>query len=269
MSLEKMKTVELVISTSRRFITTLLVITVFFLMSQTVRAETVGAENAIDIRLSVGNSFQSRNDVQIPNTEAGTRFSLFDAVGEGPVTAARLEINWLLSDRHGIRFLVAPLSYTETAEFEAPVQFEGQSFAANQSLDASYRFNSWRVGYHYTLLRSLTSQIRVGGTLKIRDAEIRLEQSGTVASNDNIGFVPLLYLSAKRQLGSRWTIGADLDGLAGGPGRAFDVGATIDFAITSRWNIGADFRVLEGGADVNVFNFAQFNSAAIAVRAEF
>ncbi len=264
MALEKIKIREWVATIGRRYISHLLVITVFFIMSHPMRAE-----SATDVRLSVGSSFQSRNDVQIPNTGAGTRFSLFDAVGEGPVIATRLEINWLLAGRHGIRFLVAPLSYTEAAEFEMPVQFEGQSFTANQSLDASYRFNSWRVGYHYTLLQSLLSQIRVGGTLKVRDAEIRLEQGSTVASNDNIGFVPLLYLSAQRQMGSRWTVGADMDGLAGGPGRAFDVGVTIDFAVTSRWNIGADFRVLEGGADVSVFNFAQFNSAAIAVSAEF
>ncbi len=264
MALEKEKTRELTAPSTRRFINTILVSSVLFGMSQTVSAETT-----FDVRLSVGSSFQSKNDVQIPNTEAGTRFSLFDAVGEGPVAAARLEVNWQLNEKHGVRFLLAPLSYTETAEFNVPVQFEGQSFSANQPLDASYLFNSWRVGYHYTLRRSSTSHIRVGGTLKVRDAEIRLEQGSTVAFNDNVGFVPLLYLSARRHLGKRWTIGADLDGLAGGPGRAFDVGATIDFAVTPRWRIGADFRVLEGGADVNVYNFAQFNSASMSISAQF
>jgi len=106
---------------------------------------------------------------------------------------------------------------------------------------------------------------RVGATLKVRDAEIRLEQGTKTAFNDDLGLVPLLYLSAKRTLGERWTVGADLDGLAGGPGRAIDAGITLDYSLTNQWSLGVDARVLDGGADVDeVYNFAQFNSLASA-----
>jgi len=62
----------------------------------------VHAEKSLELRLSLGNSFQIKNDVQIPNTEDGTRFSLSDTVGEGPVQATRLEVNWQVRNKHGV-----------------------------------------------------------------------------------------------------------------------------------------------------------------------
>ena len=85
-----------------------------------------------------------------------------------------------------------------------------------------------------------------------------------------MGLVPLLYLAGAYRLTERWTLGADLDGLAGGPGRAIDAGVTLDYELARRWHIGVEARVLDGGADVDdVFNFATFTSAALSVRASF
>jgi len=64
--------------------------------------------------LEMGPVWQSRNDVRIPNTAAGTRFSLVDVVGQGPWPAGRLYITWNITNRHSIRGLLAPLSYTAT-----------------------------------------------------------------------------------------------------------------------------------------------------------
>lgn len=230
----------------------------------------VAAEQPLSVRLSVGSSWQTRNDVQIPNSDQGTRFSLRDAVGSGPVPAARLEMNWSMYKRHGLRIMLAPLSYSESVEFDQPVDFDGQRFAANETTRASYRFNSWRVGYHYTFLNNEVSMFRAGATLKVRDAEIRLGQSDADSSNDDVGIVPLLYLAGSYKLNDSWKIRADLDGLAGGPGRAIDAGLALDFALTKRWSLGAEVRILDGGADTDdVYNFAQFNSAAVALSAEF
>jgi len=230
----------------------------------------IAADETVNIRISTGNSWQARNDVQIPNTDLGTRFSLYNTVGAGPVTAGRFELNWSINQRHGIRIMLAPLAYTETTTFSQPVSFNGETFSADVATEASYRFNSWRVGYHYTLAHNDKSSMRVGATLKVRDAEIRLEQGGTVSANDNVGLVPLLYLAGAYHLSDHLTVKADLDGLAGGPGRAIDVGLAVDFALNKKWNIGAEVRVLDGGADTDeVYNFAQFNSVAIAVSTGF
>ena len=53
-------------------------------------------------------------------------------------------------------------------------------------------------------------------------------------------------------------------------GRAIDAGITLDYSLTDRWRLGADLRILDGGADVEeVFNFARFNSAALAISTRF
>ncbi len=227
-------------------------------------------DTRVSLRLTGGSSWQERNDVQIPNDEQGSRFSLADAVGSGPVTALRLEINWALNERHGLRLLLAPLSFTEPAFFSQTVRFAGQSFAANQAVDASYRFNSWRLGYHYALMNGESGSLRVGATLKVRDAEIRLEQGDTRSLDDDVGFVPLLYLAGNLRLSDRITLRADLDGLAGGPGRAIDLGVALDLAISRHWTVGAEVRILDGGADTDdVYNFARFNTAALAIATAF
>ena len=230
----------------------------------------MAADPSVNLRLSVGSSWQTRNDVQIPNDDLGSRFSLEEAVGAGPVSAVRFEMNWAINDRHGIRVLLAPLSYTESVQVDQPVNFAGESFSADQDTDATYRFNSWRVGYHYSLMNNDAGSLRVGATLKVRDAEIRLKQGGTESYDDDVGLVPLLYLAGDYRLSERLTFRADFDGLAGGPGRAIDLGIGLDYAITQRLQIGAEVRVLDGGADTDdVYNFARFNSAALSISTSF
>ncbi len=226
------------------------------------------SEQPLDLQLSFGSSWQQSNDVQIPNNDTSTRFSLRDAVGEGPLPLLRLEAKWSFKDRHGIRVLLAPLEYTESATFNETVRFAGASFDSTERVDATYRFNSWRLGYYYTLKNTDTTTIRIGGTLKVRDAEIRLAQGNTTSFDDDVGVVPLLYLAGEHRLTDRWTLGADLDGLAGGPGRAIDAGVALSYKLASQWHVGVEARILDGGADTDdVYNFARFTSAAFTIRA--
>ena len=60
------------------------------------------------IEVESGLFWQSKNDVQIPNDETGTRFSLKDVVGGGPWTSFRVNLTWNLNDRHALRAVLAP-----------------------------------------------------------------------------------------------------------------------------------------------------------------
>jgi hypothetical protein len=240
------------------------------LLALTVPSLSAASDKRFDVKLLAGSSWQVKNDVQIPNSELGTRFSLADTVGEGPLNALRLEVNWRINDKHGMRVMLAPLSYEEQIEFDEPVNFKGATFAAGTPTTAGYRFNSWRIGYHYTFTDNPQTTFRLGGTLKVRDAEIRLEQGTVVRADDDLGVVPLLHLATERRLGNGWFVGADFDALAGGPGRAIDAGLTLGFEARNRWRAGAEFRVLEGGADIDrLYNFAQFNSVSVFIGSRF
>ncbi len=101
-----------------------------------------------------GPVWQSRNNVQIPNDPAGTRFSLVDAIGSGPWPAARIYATWNINN-------------------------------------ASYQFNSWRATYRYRFHEGDDWRWWIGFTAKVRDAKIRLAQGIEVAEKPDVGFVPL------------------------------------------------------------------------------
>ncbi len=222
------------------------------------------------IELAAGPSWQANNDVQIPNDSEGTRFSLKDVAGSGPWTAFRINAIWNINERHGIRLLIAPLSYTETGAFDDPVDFAGQTYVAGMKTEASYRFNSYRLSYRYHFYDKGPWKLWVGATAKIRDAEIRLKQGDISSKDDDVGFVPLLYFAADYQFSDRWSLAADIDGLAGGPGRAIDLGLMLNYSVDQQWKVGIGYRALEGGVDNDeVYNFAWFNSALISANYRF
>jgi hypothetical protein len=218
-----------------------------------------------EIDLEAGPVWQSRNDVQIPNDESGTRFSLVDVAGNGPWPGARLYLTWNINDRHSLRGLLAPLAYTETGSLTGPVDFAGQAYEPGDPVDATYKFNSWRLGYRYRFLNQENLELSVGFTAKIRDAKIELEQGSTSSKDTDLGFVPLLYLGADWQFTRKWHLLFDFEGLAGGPGRAFDVALKFHRTIDDHWGISAGYRTLEGGADVEaVYNFAWLHYALVS-----
>jgi len=119
-------------------------------------------------------------------------------------------------------------------------------------------------------LNNSTWRLRAGGSLLIRDAEIELKQDDVSASDSNVGVVPLLSLAAEWSFMNHWSAIFDFDGLAGGPGRAFDVAIKLQYDLTDRLQIGAGYRTLEGGADnETVYNFAWFHYAFISVGYRF
>jgi len=215
--------------------------------------------------LEAGPVWQSRNDVQIPNDETGTRFSLVDLVGNGPWFAPRLQISWNIKGRHGLQLFLAPLSYTETGQFDQPVRFAGEEFSADAPTEATYQFNSWRASYRYQVIRGSRWLVWVGFTGKIRDAKIELQQGDTSARDTDTGFVPLFLFEADYSFTDRWHFLAELDALAGGPGRAEDLALKIGYDVSDRWRITGGYRMIEGGADVDeVYNFAWFHSAVLS-----
>ena len=236
------------------------------------RAETAldSASSRFVVELEAGPAWQSRNDVQIPNDETGTRFSLVDLVGSGPLPAARLYILWNVSERHGLRVLLAPLSYTKSGQFTSSVNFAGETFQPGVPTDATYKFNSWRLSYRYKIYRGTEWHWWIGFTAKLRDAKIGLEQQGRSASKTDLGFVPLLHVAGQVRLGSQWSTVLDVDGLAGGPGRAVDGSLKLRYVLNNSWRIAAGYRTVEGGADVEeVYNFAWFHYATVSVEYQF
>lgn len=250
----------------------LILATLFVLLSQlikTISAQEVN-KSQFNLELELGPVWQSRNNVQIPNNESGTRFSLVDLVGNGPYPGARLYFSWNICEKHGLRVLLAPLSYTKQGKFQYPVDFAGGSFDPNIQADATYKFNSWRLTYRYLLFDKSRWYGWIGFTAKIRDAKVQLEQNGKSAKKTDLGFVPLLHLCFDYQLAQRWRFLIDLDALAGGPGRAEDLSIKLRYKLNKKLSISGGYRTIEGGADVEeVYNFAWLHFAIVSILYQF
>jgi hypothetical protein len=226
-------------------------------------------ERPFELEIEVGSAWQARNDVRIPG-DTGTRFPLDDVSGSGPWATGRVHFNWNISGPHDLRLVAAPLGYDETGSLPYPVDFAGERFDDTAPVEARYRFNSWRATWRYRFDRPGGWQFWVGATAFVRDAEIRLVQGETVGLDDDTGFVPLLHLAARYRINERWSFDADFDGLAGGPGRAIDLGVRLHYHFRENWSLGLGYRGLEGGVDNDdVYNFAWFNSAVANLRWTF
>jgi hypothetical protein len=248
-------------------------LTIFFIMPVLLVQNSLAMENnrtRFQTEIELGPVWQTVNDVQIPNTQEGTRFSLVDLVGRGPFPAGRLYFTWNITERHGLRLLLAPLATTQEGVFDMPVDFAGVRFEAGVSTDATYKFNSYRLCYRYLLFDKSSWSGWLGFTAKIRDAKIELQQQGKSSKKTDLGFVPLLHLAFDYRLADGWCLVMDLDALAGGPGRAEDFALKVGYDFNERWRLALGYRTVEGGADVEeVYNFAWLHYAVLSVQYGF
>ena len=221
------------------------------------------------LEFETGAIWQSRNQIQIPDSADGTRFDLTDLQGNGPGAHRRVELTWNLNHRHSLRFVYAPIGFSGSGSFATPVRFAGETFAPGSPVDSDYKFDSYRLTYRYLLHESDRWRWRIGATAFIRDAKVELRQAGRVASDSNVGFVPLLSAGVEYAIAPRWTALIDFDGLVSTQGRAIDAAAKIRYDLSDAWYVSAGYRVFEGGVDNERYAFGWYNFALISLGARF
>ena len=219
----------------------------------------------ISLDVSGGLVAQSYNKVQIPNEE-GTAFDLYkDFQIQGPAIYYSLKLGYRFREKNHLFLLYAPLSvnYEGAAPFD--IRFQNTTFLQGQDVDAYYKFNSYRVTYRRDIFSSEKWIVGLGFTAKIRDAEIRLTSAEIIDKKDDFGFVPLLNLYTEYNF-NNWSLFFEGDGLAGGPGRAFDFYLGGKIPINEHLKIKAAYRMVEGGADVkSVYNFTMLHFANLGL----
>ena len=231
-------------------------------------AQTPGAPRAT-IEIEGGPWWTSSNDVRIPPA-TGTGFSMLDLTGSGPDAYVRIAATFRLAARHQIRLVAAPVQTTGSGTFSTPVTFVDQTFAPGVATEGTYKFNTYRIGYRYTLHESHDWHVEIGAALLTRDAKIELRQGGQAARDTDLGFVPLASFALSRRLSERAALVFDVEGLGSKQGRAIDALLKIEVALSDRWALGAGYRTIEGGADVDaVYNFAWLHFGVASLRYRF
>ncbi len=142
------------------------------------------SETSVRVALEFGPVWGSRNDIRIPG-DAGTDFDMLDITGNGPDAFARVEGDWQVNDRHGVRLTLAPLEVSGTGSLPAETNFAGATFQAGTTR-GSYRFNTYKLTYRYAWLDREDWRWQVGFTALIRDAEVKLRQGPVSAIDDDV-----------------------------------------------------------------------------------
>lgn len=210
------------------------------------------------------------NDVRVPNdpNNLGTYFSFTeDFEKENPVAFLRLEITYLLNEKHLFEFTGAPLQINYNSPKLDTFNFAGQTFA-NEDLYGVYKFNTYRLSYRYRFINRPKFTLDAGATVLLRDAKIALIQNDREAKDTDLGVVPLLSFEMNYAPFNPLSFQLKGDALVGPSGRAEDIFAGLIYTLPNeRWNLKGGYRIIEGGADVNqVYNFAMFQFADVGLQ---
>lgn len=227
----------------------------------------VNAQANIDVES--GAVFTGYNNVRISG-DAGTLFSLKNDLNAKPNAFIRIRAGYTIKSRHTISLLYAPLFVKSNGLTNKQIDFEGVSFPSNTALNASYKFNSYRITYRYDIVKRSKFEFGLGFTAKIRDAEIALNSEGLAASKKNLGFVPIINFSLNWKINNKIGVLFEGDALAAPQGRAEDVILAGTYKFSDQFMVRLGYRILEGGADNDeVYNFALFHYASVGVTYTF
>jgi hypothetical protein len=226
-------------------------------------------ELAPSVTLEAGAAWQMRNTARIDNEPPNTRFQIDDIVGDGPYASGRVVLDWPLSEKHRLRFIVAPLSLDESGQTDRPIVFRDTTFAPGP-IDVKYRFDSYRASYRYVFVDDDRWTLSAGVTANIRDAEIALRQEGVRRSKTNTGFVPLLAFEGDWRFAPDWRATLDFEGLGAPQGRAIDVALKFGYDLNPAVTLYGGYRILDGGADNDeLYTFARFDQAVLGLTWRF
>lgn len=203
------------------------------------------------------------NTVRIPSN-GGTKIDLAKDLDATNTITFRGRVSYIIKERHVISALVAPLTIRSSGSIGQDVRYSDGFFAANTNINATYKFNSYRLTYRYIFVFKEHLKVGAGLTGKIRDANITLKNESGSADYPDLGFVPLINLYFHWKPADGWGLLLEGDALGTKQGRAEDIFAGITLNVSPNTEIKGGYRLLEGGADVtNNYNFTFINYIAV------
>ncbi len=221
------------------------------------------------VELEGGRLFPGRVDVRIPG-DTGTRFSLVNDLDADDTGYVRMRLAWRSAPRHNWAVSIVPIEVAASGTLEIDTRYVDTLFAAGTRVDATYRFNNYRLTYRYLVRKTERFQAELGATLFVRDAKVTLQSDTQKDASSDLGVVPLVSFAVSWLLWPSFELVLDGDALAAPQGRALDVFGGVQYRPRENWGLGVGYRVLEGGADNNdVFTFALFHHVALQANLRF
>jgi len=110
--------------------------------------------------------------------DSGTKFSLTDDLSADTEYTGRLEAGYIHKERDYFGIVIAPLSVDSHGRLDRDISYAGTTFPAGTDLDATFRFDSYRVTWRRKLVSKETLDVWLGLSGNIRDASITVEGGG-------------------------------------------------------------------------------------------
>ena len=233
-----------------------------FAMERGILTEEYFVDN-FELEFQTGLLVPGYNDVQIPGTSEGTRFSLVDDLEADNEAFFRLALQYSIDDRHHFTFLYTPNTINATGTLTKDIIFDGTTFLTDSKIEATYVFNTIRLQYRWDFILTKTIEFGLGLTAFIRDAEISLqntEDADNKASYDNVGFVGLLNFRFVARFSDELSVHLKGDLFAVSAGRAENIFVGLVYQASEEFAFQFGYRIIEGGADNDkVYTFALIN----------
>jgi hypothetical protein len=213
--------------------------------------------------------FTEKNDVRIPG-DSGTKFSLSDDLSADSSYTGRLEAGYIHKARDYFGIVIAPLSVDSHGRPDKDISYAGATFPAGTDLDATFRFDSYRITWRRKFVSKEKFDVWLGLSGNIRDASITVEGGGQRGEKTNTGFVPLINFLVDWRFSQPWSLRIVGDALAGPQGRAEDVLFAMLYDVNASTTVFGGYRILEGGADnEEVYTFSLFHYAVAGIEVRF
>ncbi len=227
------------------------------------------ASNAFELELEGGSLWVGRADVRIPGDE-GTRFTFTDDLDADRTGFIRARLGWRPAEQHSLLLTIAPLKADASGSFSRDTLFNETLFPRDVPVNASYRFNNYRLTYRYRAWATTDTSVELGGTLFVRDAKITVETDELRDSDSDLGLVPLISFRIAHRLRPALSAVIDGDALLAPQGRAIDVLSALYADVTENVRVGVGYRILDGGADNDdVYTFARFHHLSFLLHGRF
>jgi len=210
------------------------------------------------VNIESGVLFTGLNNIR--NGINGTLFSLKNDLSTPPSPFLRVRAGLLLNNKHHFSILFAPLKSLVTGTIDRDILYEGNDFKANIPLEATYKFNSYRLTYNRRIINDNKFKFGLGLSAKIRDAGTSLKNKELLSENFSIGFAPLINVLANWNISQKAVIDFLGEGIIASKGRAIDLSLSGRYSFTKSLQGNIGYRLLEGGADGSSrYNFIQFH----------
>jgi len=240
----------------------------FFLLPFTLQVE---AQSKWQFRVMPQAAFGTRNTVQRPNNEEGTRVSLdknFKRKNNASFSP-RFELEYSYKRHHAIA-TVALLGDRFDGMAGEDILYNQVLFQAGSELKTVYRFNTYRLGYRYRIVERARFNFELGATLLFRQAYISMEDNREKTKFKNVGVAPLLSYYIEWKVIERLSMLSYGDAFAVKAGRAEDIFAGVKYQFTPMVSGTAGYRLLEGGSDGDrVYTMAMFHFLSLGVGFDF